>query len=112
MADERVWWLGWEVPDEIDRNLIAETWPAGMVGWLTGWGGDEEDGYETWVGMVVADSAESAWIRVLSCFDESVRDMVTDSDITSERRRDSSPISDRFPGANEWLDRVWSRASE
>lgn len=54
-------WVGWEADDDIPDKEIAPSWPAGMKGWVSGYGGTTEDGgYRTWCARVDADTAEEA----------------------------------------------------
>ena len=106
---DRVWWLGWELPDglNLDAAGVPDTWPDGVMGWCTGYGDD----YQTFVAMVVAPGRLAAWDRVREMYG-TLADEIRDRDITSEVHRGGKPISDRFPGANEWLAEVWGGDDE
>lgn len=56
-------WVGWEADNNIPDKEIAESWPKGMKGWVSGYGGIDEDGrssYRTWCARVDADTPEEA----------------------------------------------------
>jgi hypothetical protein len=59
------WWMGWTFPDEYaDDERVAQTWPAGVKGWRSGYG----EGYTTWCGHVIAESEERAKEKILSAY--------------------------------------------
>ena len=71
---KRVWWCGWEAPEEIPEADCTEGWPRHMRGWLTGWRADGS--HSVWVGAVYAESAEAAWTIVGSAYTTSAGRLV------------------------------------
>lgn len=52
VSDLKLWWVGWEVPDELPQSAMLDSWPDGMRGWPSG------DTNCVWVGAVWALSPQ------------------------------------------------------
>lgn len=60
----KIWWCGWDAPDDVPDEHCVETWPDGMKGWITGYGED----YTTYAGSVTAPTAKAAMKIVCQCY--------------------------------------------
>jgi hypothetical protein len=95
---DKIWWVGWTVPDDVPDEHMSESWPGGMKGWRTGSGED----YSTWVGVVRARNKRGAWKVVLSCYGESAARVGERFDTREMDPEEQSAPSDRFPGRSEF----------
>lgn len=95
---EQVYWLSWTVSDDVPVMDMAEEWPDGMIGFLSGYGDD----HDIWCGIVFAESAEAAWHKVLSCYASKSHGGIGERIEPTECGEGWEP-SDRFVGGAEWL---------
>ena len=96
MSNDRIYWMGWEVPDDMPVEHILATWPEAMSGWWSG----SRDGYRIWVGIVRGPDEEAAFGLVRSCYGESASRII-DRGLTSDIT-EKTEWGDRFEGAAEF----------
>jgi hypothetical protein len=57
---KHTYWVRWEADDNIPDKDIAATWPTGMKGWVSGYGGSDEASFRVWCARVDADTPAEA----------------------------------------------------